>query len=77
MNATHTPTERIARETIEGLQVEIDHLIDVGNDNNAAAWQMAEDKAREIAKVCEIVAAQIIARTMRPQHPALPMREAM
>ena len=68
-----TPTERIAREVIEGLQVELYQLIRLHNDNNRAAWEMAAQKADEIRRVCLTVADAIQSRPLI-QQPAANMQ---
>ena len=62
------PTEEIARETIEGLQAQIDQLISATNDNNLAAWDTAACAAREIALVTDVVAGAIRMRGKETNH---------
>ena len=44
--------EDVARDAVLGLFREVLDLTTSSNDGNPAAWQMAEDKAREIATIC-------------------------
>lgn len=72
-----TPTERIAREVIEGLQVELYQLIRLHNDNNRAAWEMAAQKADEIRRVCLTVADAIQSRPLAPAANMQPILDAV
>lgn len=72
-----TPTERIAREVIEGLQVELYQLIRLHNDNNRAAWEMAAQKADEIRRVALMVADAIQNRPLAPAANMQPILDAV